>query len=369
MLSFLFIAFIAFCCIQFFYYLGIFSFFSFEKNKPAQKNFNQPVSVIICAKNEAKNLTKNIPLLLNQNYSNFELVLINDGSSDKTLQVIEKFKIDFPSKIKIVNVVPVEQFWGSKKYALTLGIKAASHEYLLFTDADCKPISEDWIEEMVHHFSENKQLVLGYGAYKKINKSFLNKLIRFETLITAIQYFSFAKIGSPYMGVGRNLAYTKTQFFEANGFINHIRIKSGDDDLFVNQVATKNNTAICYAADSFTVSKPKTTFKNWIQQKRRHVSAVSYYKKIHQFALGLFYVSQLLFWFLATILLAYLYNWEIVVALVLTRIVLFYVIIYNSAKKLNEKDLILFAPFYEMFLIFTQMLIFIKNLISKPSHW
>ena len=369
MLEYIFIAFIAILGIQFIYYIFIFGSFAFTTQKTIQKAFNKPVSVIICAKNEAQNLTTNIPFIIDQNYSDFELILINDSSHDNSLEVMEQFQQKYPNQIKIVDVAPNEQFWGSKKYALTLGIKAANHEHLLFTDADCKPNSKNWITEMAHNLSAPKELVLGYGAYEKINKSFLNKIIRFETLITAIQYFSYAKIGIPYMGVGRNLAYTKTLFFTHKGFVNHIKIKSGDDDLFVNQAANKKNISLCTSVNSFTISTPETTFKNWIQQKRRHISTASHYKNTHKILLGLFYSSQLLFWILGILLLSFLYKWELVVAAFIFRSIFHYISIGYSAKKLNEKDLILFLPFYELFLIFTQLFIFIKNLSSKPTHW
>lgn len=368
MLEYLYIAFIAIFCIQFIYYILIFGRFSFSKTKPNSQIFNKPISVLICAKNEAENLKKNLPHFLEQNYPNFEIVLINDCSKDKTLRVMEQFKKDFSDTIKIVDVVANEQFWGSKKYALTLGIKAASNEFLLFSDADCKPISTNWIQEMANNFDE-KSIVLGYGSYAKIKGSFLNKLIRFETLLTAIQYFSYAKIGVPYMGVGRNLAYTKSTFFKINGFVNHMKIKSGDDDLFINEVATKSNTAICTSTESFTESNPKTSLKEWIQQKRRHVSTASHYKTKHKFLLGLFYSSQLLFWLVAIILLSFQFNWIFVLTLIFIRQLFLYLSIGYGAKKLNEKDLVLLTPFYELFLISIQLLIFIKNLISKPTHW
>lgn len=369
MLEYLYIAFMAIVCIQFIYYVFIFGSFSFSKKKPAENKFNLPVSVLICAKNEAKNLTENLPLFLKQNYPNFELVLINDRSQDCTLKVMEQFKKESAIPIKIVDVLANEQFWGSKKYALTLGIKAASHEHLLFTDADCIPVSASWITEMTGNFNAKHQIVLGYGAYQKIKKSWLNKLIRFETLLTAIQYFGYAKIGIPYMGVGRNLAYTKSTFFKVNGFINHIKIKSGDDDLFINEVATKENTAISYSQNSFTESIPKTEFKDWIQQKRRHISTASFYKPFHKFLLGLFFVSQILFWILGFILLGFLYQWPIIAFLIATRLLFQYLVIGFSAKKLNENDLIPFILFFEIFLILTQMFIFIKNMRSKPTHW
>lgn len=369
MFEYLFIAFIVIFCIQFFYNFFIFGAFSFSKPKTSNNNFNEPVSVIICAKNEAQNLIANIPFFINQNYSDFEIVLINDRSSDNTLEVLEQFKIDFPEKIKIVNVFESEQFWGSKKYALSLGIKTASHEHLLFSDADCKPLSEKWISEMVANFNSEHHIVLGYSSYKKIKNSLLNKLIRYETLLTAIQYFSYAKIGLPYMGVGRNLAYTKSDFFSVNGFSKHMNIKSGDDDLFINQIANRKNTANCFSKNSFIESSPKTTFKDWILQKRRHISTAVHYKPIHQYLLGLYFFTKVSFWIIATVLLSFNSYWEFVLMLIFLKIALLYTVIITSAKKLDAKDLILFSPFLELFLILIQMFIFIKNLSSKPNHW
>ncbi len=239
MLEYLFIAYIVIFCIQFLYITFIFGVFPFSNTKLTKNSFKQPVSIIICAKNEAENLVYNLPFFLKQKYKKFEIVLINDCSIDNTLSIMEEFKKDSNINIKIVDVVANEQFWGSKKYALTLGIKAATYEHLLFSDADCKPVSEHWITEMTTNFSDKHQIILGYGAYTKIKNSFLNKLIRFETFQTAIQYFSYLKIGVPYMGVGRNLAYTKSTFFSANGFAKHIKIKSGDDDLFINRLPQK----------------------------------------------------------------------------------------------------------------------------------
>ena len=369
MLEYLFIAFTVIFGIQFIYNFFLFGAFSFSKQKTSKNQFKEPVSVIICAKNEAQNLFENLPFFINQNYPNFELVLINDRSSDNTLEVIEQFKIDFPEQIKIVDVAENEQFWGSKKYALTLGIKAASYEHLLFSDADCKPLSENWVSEMVLNFDTKHHIVLGYSPYKKLKNSLLNKLIRYETLLTAIQYFSYAKIGLPYMGVGRNLAYTKTAFFSVNGFSKHMKIKSGDDDLFINQIANRKNTTNCFSKDSFIESSPKTTYRDWILQKRRHISTAVHYKLIHQYLLGLYFFTKLTFWVIAIFLLSFNTYRELVLALIILKITLLYVVIITSAKKLGEKDLILFAPFLELFLVFIQMFIFIKNLSSKPNHW
>lgn len=362
-----FYTFIAVVFFQVIYYLFFLGRFAFFKPKKSSQN-NIPISVIICAKNESENLKKFLPSIISQKYSNFEIVLINDASNDDTLEVMEAFSKDH-SNIKIVNVENNEAFWGNKKYALTLGIKAAKYDSLLFTDADCEPVSKYWVSEMSSHFNDKKTIILGYGGYSKVKNSFLNKLIRFETLTTALQYFSFTKVGMPYMGVGRNLAYTKAEFFKANGFVDHMKIKSGDDDLFINQIANKNNTAICFSKDSFTESIPEKTFKSWFKQKRRHVSTAKHYKLKHKISLSLIYISNFLFWTLAIGLFITLFNWEIVLALFLFRFIIQYVVFGDTAKKLNEKDLIIFFPFLEIFLIITQLTIFINNLFSKPNHW
>lgn len=360
----------AFACVVFIQVIChslLFGKFAFAKQKK-QTAKTPDVSVIICAKNESENLKSFLPSILSQSYSNFEVVLINDASHDDTLEVMEAFAEKYQN-IKIVNVKSNEAFWGNKKYALTLGIKASTNNHLLFTDADCKPVSRSWISEMCSEFNTEKTIVLGYGGYSKIKNSFLNKLIRFETLVTAIQYFSFAKLGIPYMGVGRNLAYTKKQFFDANGFMGHIKIKSGDDDLFINEAATKKNTALRFTKNSVTTSKPKTTFKAWIKQKRRHISTAKHYKPLHKSLLAIIYATNLLFWVLALVLLISNFNWQIILALFSLRVIIQYIIYGISAKKLRESDLIIFIPFLEIFLITFQLVIFINNLISKPNHW
>lgn len=349
-------------------YYAFFFVFAFAKAKKAKSSYLPPVSVIVCSKNEAENLRKNIPQWLAQKYHDFEIVLINDASRDDTKEVIEEFAEQHPSIVQ-VHVENNEAFWGSKKYALTLGIKKATYDHLLFTDADCTPASQYWIQEMAHHFVGKKELILGYGAYEKIKGSWLNKLIRFETVLTAMQYFSYAMVGRPYMGVGRNMAYTTHLFYEQRGFIDHMKVQSGDDDLFVNQAGTKENVAIHFNPDSFTISTPKKTFSEWYIQKRRHVSTASHYRFMDKFFLGLFYISQLLFFVLATTLLIINFKWEWVLIAIGVRYLFAWIAIGASANKLQEKDVAYLYPINELFLLFFQLSIFIANLISKPNRW
>ena len=347
-------------------YFLLFSKFSFLKfsEKPIANKY--PISLIVCAKNEAENLRSHIPEWQRQEYPNFEIILINDASIDETLEVMKSFA-EHDSRIQIVDVKNIEAFWASKKYALTLGIKRAKNARMIFTDADCYPASKNWLAMMAANFSDKKQLILGYGAYQKL-PGFLNKIIRFETGMTAVQYFSYAKTGIPYMGVGRNLAYTSMLYYENRGFMNHMKIPSGDDDLFVNEVATKMNTAICINPSAFTFSVPKKKMSQWLLQKRRHYTTAKLYKPVHRFLLGAYFIFNLLFWLLIPIILFFKFSF-IALVIISVRTVFQYIVIGKAMIKLQEKDLIPFIPLFEIFLVFTQLSIFISNSSEKNSRW
>lgn len=346
-------------------YYVLFAKFAFRENTVLSTS-KAPVSLIVCAKNESENLQQNIPYWLSQEQANFELILINDASIDNTLEVMETYQSK-DDRIRIVNVENNEAFWGSKKYALTLGIKKATHHRLVFTDADCTPASNLWLAKLNANFEDKKHLVLGYGGYQK-NPGLLNALIRFETLLTATQYFSYAKAGIPYMGVGRNLAYTSTLFYKQKGFMSHMNIKSGDDDLFVNEAASKNNTAICLEPDAFTYSKPKTSWRSWFTQKRRHISTATHYKKHHQFLLVSYFLSNVLFWGISIAAISSPF-WKIASIIIGIRILVQYIILGKAAYKLKEQGLIPFFLVLEGFLFLTQIVIFISNSFSKPTQW
>lgn len=260
------LAFLILALIQLLYFFLFFIRLAFYKVKEERTNENLPISVIICAKNERDNLLQFLPEFLNQDYPTFEVIVVNDHSVDDTEDVLKAFTMQY-KQLKVVNVPDNDRFYGSKKFALTLGIKAAQYEHVLLSDADCKPASRNWIKWM-SNYAAKKKIILGFGAYEK-QKGLLNKLIRFETFFTAIQYLSFTLSKIPYMGVGRNLAYEKELFFKNKGFSTHQHILSGDDDLFINEVANKYNTQIVIHSEAHTVSIPKPTFKLWVRQKKK----------------------------------------------------------------------------------------------------
>lgn len=326
-----------------------------------------PVSVVICARNELKNLRNFLPSILEQHYPNYQVVVVNDCSWDESGKYLDEME-DAYKNLKIVTIREQEKYQHGKKFALTLGIKAAIHEHILLTDADCKPRGKYWIQSMMAGFSEKKEIVIGYGAYDK-ESGLLNKWIRFDTVMNALLYLGRAMKGRAYMGVGRNLAYTKSLFFRNKGFANHYHIMSGDDDLFINETATRDNTSVVIDPESFTYSKAKTSLLTWVYQKKRHMSAGSYYKGRDRFFVGNYYFSLFLFWLMLILALLVKLNWQIVVGIVAIRLAVQMIVCWKGYKQLAESDLILFLPIFDLFSAFSYPVLAVSNLFIKTKSW
>ena len=227
--------------IQLVFILGIFtqllSHFDFERD--TEQNKKPGVSIVVAAWNELENLKELLPLLEAQEYPNFEIVVADDRSQDGTYDYLLFNEGGF-KKMSFVRIESLPSHFTAKKFAVTMGIKKATKEIILLTDADCRPISTHWIDSMVTQMTQGKDVVLGFSPYE-FEDSRLNSLIRYETFQTAIQYFSFALAKMPYMGIGRNLMYRRELFWVTNGFAKHHGLLGGDDDLFVNEASNKGN--------------------------------------------------------------------------------------------------------------------------------
>ncbi len=291
--------FVAATAVQLFFWLCIFSKLALHRHSETPDNEQLPVSVIICARNEEENLRKNLRHFLTQKYRSFEIIVVNDHSTDNTRQVVLNFQRKFPNLRLIDNTTALR----GKKAAMTKGIEAAFFDIIVTSDADCRPASSDWLATMQNAIRGNAQIGLGYSPYDAENTC-LNRFIRFETAYTAVQYFSFALAGMPYMGVGRNLIYYKSLFHQAGGFHKHAHIASGDDDLFVNAMANNANTTIILDPKAFVFSQPKGSWRGYYYQKSRHLTTATSYKGIHQVALGALAGSHAGHYILALVLLA-----------------------------------------------------------------
>lgn len=334
-----------------------------NKNGPENQD---GVSIIIAARNEIENLKRIIPALLEQDYPKFEIIIVNDRSEDGSHDYL--IKIDEDPRIKVVFVDHLPNHVNSKKYALTLGIKAASFERMLFTDADCIPISRGWVNEMVSGYSDSTQIVLGFSPYEE-HPGILNSLIRFETHMTGVQYLSAASNGNPYMAVGRNLSYTKGLFFARKGFNGFQEVTGGDDDLFVNKNGNSKNTKVVLTSGSKILSIPESNWKSYINQKIRHLSVGKYYNLTDRFFLGLFSLSHILSWVCLTLSLVLNLLPLLFGGLFLAGYVALITNFWLLNKKSGARFSLLAVPFVDVIYWFFYIFVAFRTVLTKKVEW
>jgi poly-beta-1,6-N-acetyl-D-glucosamine synthase len=359
-----FIIFLASALIQLFYYLFYYTAVYFYK-RPVNNKTKQPVSIIICARNEAENLKKYLPSILEQDYPEYEVIVVNDCSEDNSYLILGNYILQYPHlRISTVNKDP--KFTHNKKFAQFIGIKAAKNEILLFTDADCRPESDKWLERMTSHFDEKTDFIIGYGGYMH-KKGLLNKFIRYDCLSIAIQYLGMAIRGNPYMGVGRNLAYRRSLFFANSGYGAHNHLISGDDDLFVNSNATNTNIAVEFSGEAHTRSVPSPGLKDWLIQKKRHLTTAPYYRLKDQIVLIIEPATRILFYSALIILICLKFNWIWLSIVLGIRLLTLFTVYYFNQQKLNEPGLLPYLLFFDIFSPLLNGILFLSNTGSKSG--
>jgi glycosyltransferase involved in cell wall biosynthesis len=346
-----------------FYYFIPFLFYQ----PPSRKGGDFPVSVVIAAHNEADNLSRLIPALLNQDYPCFEVLVVDDRSSDETKKNITNLSHN-NGRLRILPIEQAPPGIHPKKYALTQGITQARYEHVLLTDADCVPASDHWIQEMAQGFFGQTAIVLGYSPYIRIS-GFLNKLIRYETLLTALQYLSFSMKGNTYMGVGRNLAYTKTCFRQVNGFGAHQAIMGGDDDLFVQRARQHQQVNLVLTKASQAESIPKRTYQEWFIQKRRHLATGQHYKLADKIRIGLFMFSNLGFYLTGGIYLVISNELFLPIILFIGRSIVVSLIYWLTARKLQEKLPVFLLPLLDIIYFINYLVLGVSVLMFKNVRW
>lgn len=327
-----------------------------------------PISIIICARNEAENLRKNLPSILNQEYASFEVIVVNDASTDETPDVLNYFLLKY-QHLRIITIAN-KKIMG-KKGALAAGIAAAKHEWLLLTDADCYPLiypfgSKNWILGMIKGV-DAKEIGLGYAPYQK-RDGFLNTFIRYETVWTATQYMGFALAGEPYMGVGRNMIYMKKLYEKVGGFQKHAHIASGDDDLFINSVISRKNFSIILNPETFMLSEPQTRWNAYFTQKKRHFSTATSYTLKHKMMLGILSASHFFHFVTAVSLLALKISTIFVLLGLVVRTLVMWFFYGKILRRFHEHNLFLWIPVLDVVYVFFY-LFFLPALMIKTRKW
>ena len=332
-----------------------------------ENNPSEPVSVVVCAHDEEKNLRELVPLLLMQDYPQFEVIVVNDRSNDGTYDyLLEQTQKD--ARVRAVTVDRLPDHTNGKKYGITLAIKSARYDIILLTDADCRPSSNQWVRSMASGFDTAARIVTGYSGYIK-SAGFLNLFIRYETVFTALQYISFALLGMPYMGVGRNLAYRKALFLDNRGFDKNLAITGGDDDLFVNAHATRENARVCIGPDALIYSIPKNSWPGFFRQKVRHLSVGGKYRIKHRFWLGLFLGSLAMVWISGIGTLASKGEALWVISGISLRLMLLIITIKKATRSFGHSFELGYVPVLDFLFVIYYLSTGAVAVVSKNQQW
>ncbi len=338
--------------IQLYFHWAQFSKVAFYKRnaRPKLDEELEPASIVLCARDAYEYLTELIPVLLNQDYPDFEIVVVNDCSDDETEEYLKDLERREP-RVKPVQLKQHLNFFNGKKFPLSMGIKSAQNDLIVLTDFNCMPVNDQWLRSVVNRYNHQTEIVIGYSPYVQ-KKGSLNHLMRFDALQNGLLYLSAALNHHAYMGIGKNLSYRKELFFRNKGFISHYTTAVGEDDLFINKVSTKKNTEVLIDAENAILTTPTSSFKLWMRQKSSRYSTVSKYDGRSRLMLSLFYGSQLLFYVSFITLIALCAKPAFVItggAVFYIPILVFFfllrfgsqmIIYHNASKRLGEKGLL-----------------------------
>lgn len=355
-----------FALIQFFW---LFFFYIRVVTHKDKKNMQKtpPVSVIIVARNEEDNLFELLPSVLMQDYTDFEVVVVNHQSVDNTASILKAYQEKY-SHLKVINIERNNHLGYGKKLPLTVGIKGAKHEHVLLTDADCKPASSQWLKIMANQFTTQKKIVLGYAPYHK-TQGLLNRIIRIDTTFTALKYLSFAKARTPYMSSGKNLGYTKDLFFKNHGFKSHYHISAGDDDLFIQEIAKKKkkNYTIALSPQAFCYSTAKNSWSNWISEKATNHATYRKYTVFNKVLLGIYPTSLILLYI--SLLTLIFNNWMCWTSIIVVSMLFIskWLVLGFGFKRLKQKSLIWGILFFDLFYVLFMPIIYYTSDQSKAK--
>ena len=348
--------------IQLIYHWCVFSKLAFHKKKSREKSDDQlePVSVVVCARDAYEYLQDLVPVLLTQDYPDYEIVIVNDCSEDETEEWLKDLE-HRETKIKPVQLRQHLNFFNGKKFPLSMGIKSAKNDLIVLTDVNCLPTNSQWLRSVVNGYGNNTEVLIGYSPYMN-KKGLFNKIMRFDTVQYAMQYLSAALNKHPYMGIGTNLSYRKDLFYRNKGFTSHYTTSVGDDDLFISQVAKGKNTEVLIDAENAILTTPPHKFGMWAHIKSSRYSTIPQYDTKAKFSSALFTWSHFLFYasFIALLILKPAFTLSIGAVYYIPILTFFFllrygtqmIIYHGTTKRLGEKGLLPGLILYDLLFAF-----------------
>lgn len=338
------------------YYLGLYNKIHLRARREADhtnlRSEEPPLSVIIVAKDAAHELQENLPAILEQDYPEFEVIVVYDRSADDCDDALKLLE-DKYSNLYHTFIPDSARYISHKKLGITMGIKASRYDWLVFTESNCRPQSNQWLRKMAGNFTPATEIVLGYSNYEK-TPGWFNKKITFDTLLNAMRYLGMALSGRPYMGTGRNLAYRKSLYYKQKGFSSHLNLQRGEDDLFINEAANNHNVRVETGPESIMrISVPRYK-RVWHEEKISYMATSRFFKGMARYLMGFETCSRLLFYatLIATILIGILHHqWisaGIALLLWILRFIIQLTVFRKTCKDLGERRFYALLPVFDI---------------------
>jgi glycosyltransferase involved in cell wall biosynthesis len=330
--------------IQLYYYLFIFRKVGSKRRTQATEHTGEPVSVIICVKDDSINLSKILPLLLQQNYPEYEVIVVNDNSSDDSEEILKLAQNQYPH-LQIRNLVAHKSVHG-KSVVLGVGIKAAKYNRIVVTDVACLP-STDWLKSVSTGF--DSEIVMGYTRYIAVGK-----FVRIANYYESLFQLGYALNRRPYTASGENDSFRKELFF-AKGFNPLLRKPEKVEQVFFNSVMNKTNTSVVLLPDAIVASEKHLSVGNWCLEcslnlfsKRLFRRGARHVKSPEMISKTLFYISCIVAIIMSineTPLLAS------IVGVFLLRLIIQIFVFVSTQKRLGEKRLLLHTLLWDFYSI------------------
>ncbi len=351
--------------VQLLYHWVVYSRLFLSKDKNDHPVPGEGVSVVIFSRNQYFDLVEKLPLFFQQEYPEFEVIVINFESEDETQELLQRLSYE-QKNLKPVLIEKDYNFYAGKKFPVSIAVLTAKYDICLFTDASCIPDSPQWIRSMVSKFDASAEIVLGYSTYQRA-KGMLNRFVRFDNLRVAMNYFGFAMAKMPFSGIGKNFAYRKSLFLKHQGLISNYRsVAAGEDDTFINKAGNRKNTRCQYAPESYMISDRNLRYGDWFRLKRHYHASAKHYKSRHRFMLSLCGFTRFLVWGLSIALLALWFAPLIALGAFAVYLISELIVYYNNIKRLKEDISVFWVPFFELYLMFLQPVLVLKNLFHRP---
>ena len=345
-----------------------------------------PISVVVAARDEAGRLPALLRALAAQTHRPFEVVVVDDRSTDATAETVDQWARRFPVPLRLVTVAegaPEAAGLPPKKHALERGAGAAAHARLAFTDADGRP-GPEWLETLARWSrlgpladapptasasGDAGAVLVGFGPYERA-PGWLNRFVRYETVQTAVLAAAGAGWGRPWHAVGRNLSVPAALLDRLGGYAHSAGSLSGDDDLLVQEVARQGAAPVVYVWDDAAAvpsPAPPDAAAFW-RQKRRHASAGTHYPAGVLAALGLFHTSNLALWVGAP--LAHVAGHPVGWGLLAAKLLVQRTVLLGALDDLGDApDLRLWQPVLDVLSAGYHAALAVLGLLPTPRRW